>query len=156
MLVPQLLFLLIHVCYYTCFQCGYTSGTSPAGTGDPITGIVPLQQTGDVCCGSYWHKWALWFWYLRLGLLFSKCKQSDSFVQDCSNSRVLAMELLQSCTKPSKWSLLFSVNVSVFKKVYMFFMYVMMSWHGNAFSIIGSHLWSLLLILINFSLHMDK
>ena len=26
-------------------------------------------------------------------------------VQDCSNSSVLAMELLQSCTKPSIWSL---------------------------------------------------
>ena len=25
----------------------------------------------------------------------------DGLVQDCSNSRVLAMELLQSCTKPS-------------------------------------------------------
>ena len=25
----------------------------------------------------------------------------DGLVQDCSNSRVLAMELLQSCTKPT-------------------------------------------------------
>ena len=25
----------------------------------------------------------------------------DDFVQDCSNSSVLVMELLQSCTKPS-------------------------------------------------------
>ena len=27
----------------------------------------------------------------------------DGLVEDCSNSRVLAMELLQSCTKPSIW-----------------------------------------------------
>ena len=31
--------------------------------------------------------------------------QIDSLVQDCSNSSALAMELLQSCTKPSKWYL---------------------------------------------------
>ena len=30
----------------------------------------------------------------------------DGLVQDCSNSSVLAMELLQSCTKPSICSLL--------------------------------------------------
>ena len=28
----------------------------------------------------------------------------DGLVQDCSNSSVLALELLQSCTKPSMWS----------------------------------------------------
>ena len=38
----------------------------------------------------------------------------NSLVQDCSNSSALAMELLQSCTKPSTWgmavmSLLFSI-----------------------------------------------
>ena len=27
----------------------------------------------------------------------------DDLVKDCSNSSVLAMELLQSCTKPSIW-----------------------------------------------------
>ena len=27
----------------------------------------------------------------------------DDLVQDCSNSSALAMELLQSCTKPSIW-----------------------------------------------------
>ena len=27
----------------------------------------------------------------------------DDLVQDCSNSNVLAIELLQSCTKPSTW-----------------------------------------------------
>ena len=29
--------------------------------------------------------------------------QIDGLVLDCSNSSVLAMELLQSCAKPSKW-----------------------------------------------------
>ena len=29
--------------------------------------------------------------------------QIDSLVQDCSNSSALAMELLQSCTKPSRY-----------------------------------------------------
>ena len=29
----------------------------------------------------------------------------DGLVQDCSNSSVLAMELVQSCTKPSVWFL---------------------------------------------------
>ena len=29
----------------------------------------------------------------------------DGLVQDCSNSSALAMELLQSCTKPSIWNL---------------------------------------------------
>ena len=32
--------------------------------------------------------------------------QIDGLVQDCSNSHALAMELLQSCTKPSKYSTL--------------------------------------------------
>ena len=27
----------------------------------------------------------------------------DGLVQDCNNSNALAVELLQSCTKPSKW-----------------------------------------------------
>ena len=29
--------------------------------------------------------------------------QINSLVQDCSNSVANALELLQSCTKPSKW-----------------------------------------------------
>ena len=29
------------------------------------------------------------------------CVTYDSFVQDCSNSSALAMELLQSCSKPT-------------------------------------------------------
>ena len=31
--------------------------------------------------------------------------QIDGLVQDCSNSSALAMEWLQSCTKPSRWRL---------------------------------------------------
>ena len=34
---------------------------------------------------------------------------TDSLVQECSNSSALALELLQSCTKPSTWSLNFGV-----------------------------------------------
>ena len=32
---------------------------------------------------------------------FKQNSNIDGFVQDCSNSIALAMELLQSCTKPS-------------------------------------------------------
>ena len=44
---------------------------------------------------------------VRSQWMFSKC-YLDGLVQDCSNSSVLAMELLQSCTKPKsqyKWPL---------------------------------------------------
>ena len=34
----------------------------------------------------------------------------DGLVQDCSNSSALAMKLLQSCTKPSIFSVLFFIN----------------------------------------------
>ena len=33
----------------------------------------------------------------------SKYSQIDGFVQDCTNSSALAMNLLQPCTKPSKY-----------------------------------------------------
>ena len=39
------------------------------------------------------------FWLNYRGIVN---KQIDGLVQDCSNSNALAMELLQSCTKPSK------------------------------------------------------
>ena len=35
----------------------------------------------------------------------------DGLVQDCSNSSELAMELLQSCTKPSKYGIIFQLQV---------------------------------------------
>ena len=35
----------------------------------------------------------------------SAISQIDGLAQDCSNSSALAMELLQSCTKPLKWFL---------------------------------------------------
>ena len=38
-------------------------------------------------------------------------KKNDGLVQDCSNSSALAMELLQSCTKPSKWQRINSPNM---------------------------------------------
>ena len=40
---------------------------------------------------------------LAMELLQSCTKPIDGLVQDCSNSSALAMELLQSCTKPSEW-----------------------------------------------------
>ena len=45
-------------------------------------------------------------WQRKKGELCGVYCISDKFdcsVQDCSNSIVLAMELLQSCTKPSNW-----------------------------------------------------
>ena len=33
---------------------------------------------------------------------YASVGQKDGLLQDCSNSSALAMELLQSCTKPSK------------------------------------------------------
>ena len=48
-------------------------------------------------CHDIWKKKGFW-WSLHV----------DGLVQDCSNSSVLAMELLQSCTKPSM--LYFTLN----------------------------------------------
>ena len=36
----------------------------------------------------------------------------DGLAQDCSNSNVLTMELLQSCTKPSIYRIKFERNIS--------------------------------------------
>ena len=36
--------------------------------------------------------------------------QVDGLVQDCSNSIANALELLQSCTKPSKWSSIMTIH----------------------------------------------
>ena len=35
----------------------------------------------------------------------------DGFVQDCSKSIVVAMELLQSCTKPSIYCYVVEINI---------------------------------------------
>ena len=35
--------------------------------------------------------------------IITKISEIDGLVQDCSNSSALAMELLQSSSKPSKW-----------------------------------------------------
>ena len=37
-------------------------------------------------------------------MLCAECYGVDGLVQDCSNSTMLAMELLQSCTKPFIWN----------------------------------------------------
>ena len=38
-------------------------------------------------------------------------EQIDGLAQDYSNPNVLAMEILQSCTKPSKWCGLFHMHL---------------------------------------------
>ena len=40
----------------------------------------------------------------------------DGLVQDCSNSSALAMELLQSCTKPSISSIVYNCEVLLISK----------------------------------------
>ena len=41
--------------------------------------------------------------YHRITSVLFICEYIDGLMQDCSNSSTLAMELLQSCTKPSIW-----------------------------------------------------
>ena len=45
-----------------------------------------------------------------------KWANCDGLAQDCSNTIALAMELLQSCVKPSKWSYVFSEKTSKWAK----------------------------------------
>ena len=54
--------------------------------------------SGSRSCFSWSHIWKTLCEY-----------QIDGLVQNCSNSSALAMELLQSCTKPSKCSLPFMI-----------------------------------------------
>ena len=48
--------------------------------------------------------WTSTYKEYEIPLAFFLKIQIDSLVQDCSISSPLAMEILQSCTKPSKWS----------------------------------------------------
>ena len=43
-------------------------------------------------------------WSLSWIIKLTDSSHIDGLVQDCSNSSALAMELLQSCTKPSIWT----------------------------------------------------
>ena len=43
----------------------------------------------------------------------SRANKIDGLVQDCSNSSALAMELLQFCTKPSKYELEIILNKQI-------------------------------------------
>ena len=53
--------------------------------------------------------------------LFQYKNQIDSLVQDCSNSSALAMELLQSCTKPSKYGIfIIKIRQSRDRLIYIF------------------------------------
>ena len=46
---------------------------------------------------------------LKLNQWTANMHYADGLAQDCSNSSVLAMELLQSCTKPSMWIMVFFI-----------------------------------------------
>ena len=59
---------------------------------------VPLVINGQVRCSISHNPTSIFF---AQSLLHHN---TNAFVQDCSNSSVLAMELLQSCTKPSIYS----------------------------------------------------
>ena len=45
-------------------------------------------------------------WYSLYIWILNNTSDIDGLVQDCSNSSALAMELLQSCTKPSDTDIL--------------------------------------------------
>ena len=51
----------------------------------PLSGPMMVRLPTHICATR--PQWVIWF-------------HNDGLVQDCSNSSVLAMELLQSCTKP--------------------------------------------------------
>ena len=85
------------------------------------TWVLPAPDGPHEPCylGSYWppvlkiHLYILQHKWLATGKCFHVMTSSwfctsliDGLVQDCSNSSVLAMELLQSCTKPLNSSIL--------------------------------------------------
>ena len=43
-------------------------------------------------------------------LTYHQCDYIDGLAQDCSNSSALAMELLQSCTKSSTWTIMLGME----------------------------------------------
>ena len=59
-----------------------------------------------------------WHLCLRISTMHSCIINTDGWVQDCSNSSALAMELLQFCTKPSiQWLLSDTQHCSVYEKM---------------------------------------
>ena len=62
-----------------------------------------------------------------LAQIYRGCNTEDKIhglVQDCSNSSALAMELLQSCTEPSRWSwncliLIMGIKILIQEHVYI-------------------------------------
>ena len=63
--------------------------------------LPSLVDTGDICC-HYWQHILVEYRYW-IGPLVPTCEVAhfDGLVRDCSNSIANALELLQSCTKPS-------------------------------------------------------
>ena len=60
----------------------------------------------EYVCFNVSQEFVFWTWYYlgtAKGVTSSSKHKIDGLVQDCSNNSGLAMELLQSCTKPSKW-----------------------------------------------------
>ena len=73
-------------------------GGHSIGTG---TTVIPIHQGGTLQNGT-----AGGMMQGHGGSMHSQVRhESNGLVQDCSNSSALAMELLQSCTKPSKYHL---------------------------------------------------
>ena len=54
----------------------------------------------------------MYVYFRCLHFLWIEENYVDGLVQDCSNSSALALELLQSCTKPSMYSLCNSLCVT--------------------------------------------
>ena len=82
-------------------RCGTGETTATVTVDDLIAG---RQETGatfiTVLLGFTWKY--IWVRYKTRAKWTPCC--FDCLVQDCSNSSALAMELLQSCAKPSIWS----------------------------------------------------
>ena len=88
---PRSKYLVVTVCYYLCGK--YTSRTA----------VVPLRKEVVECT------WSLQW----LSMFCNQNDYSDGWVQNCSNFSALAMELLQSGTKPSIWGVLYQKQISM-------------------------------------------
>ena len=68
-----------------------------------ISGTVVDCHNDNIWCCQWWQSWYYDNFFSVQVQHFSR-NQIDGLVQDCSNSIANALELLQSCTKPSKLS----------------------------------------------------
>ena len=75
------------------------------------------QKSWTNSCRTRWILLRLMPWFLtsrghqQLWYGIGYAGQIDGLVQDCSNSSALALELLQSCTKPSRWRMIENANI---------------------------------------------